>query len=111
MGVFAGDVSVQKFPASIRFAVYIEFSGLPEGRCDLGGEIRFAGKQLLKLEGELDVGKDGKAIMVLPSTIIPFEAEGQFEVLLKNESGDLASVLSKRISIGDVPSLGGPPSS
>jgi hypothetical protein len=111
LGVFAGDINVQHFPANLKLAAYLEFRNFPAGKHDFSGEVSYARKPIMKLEGEMEVKSSGTAVLVLPSFILPLAEEGQLEVIVKGAGGKPTTVISSHVSVGPIPSLSGTPAS
>ena len=110
-GVFSGDIHVPHFPANIKMAIYVEFLGFPKGEHDVGGEVTYGGTAIFKLEAKMNVLEGQVAVLIMPSIFVPIAEEGQLEIKVKGADGEPRTVISKHISVGEIPSLVGTPAS
>ncbi len=100
MGVMAGDVLVDEFPATLSVAVYFEYVPDGEDGDELSAEFRLLQNDAEIVHGAIRAPIDpGKIVtLVLPRGLAIFEKEASFRMTLSVNGGDEFEILNKSVS-------------
>lgn len=106
LGVFAGDVLVQSFPATIKFAVYVVMKVTESKQRTLAIRARFDADQGgIMAQASLGPEHSGISVAIIPQFYVTTEVPGRFVVEISAEEGKWMELVSKAVSQGVIPSV------
>lgn len=98
IGVYSGDVIIQKFPAKLRFAIYAELLPRRVGDYKLTVQISLNDKEVAKAEIEAAVRvAEAPLVFILPAIGLNIEEETVLKVEVRPENGEVFTLVSKKI--------------
>jgi hypothetical protein len=104
MGVIAGDIIVGEIPATISFALYMQYFANPDESGKVSIQLRlFQGDtEIVKGRFEGDISEDKMLNFVLPRALVTFEKETTFRIHANINDGEEREILSRKIIHGTV---------
>ena len=103
VNVYSGNIIVQKFPAALRFGLYVELSRKSDDIKVLELTIKLANKSVVKGQIAIDPKKDTKdANVVLQSFPLDVKEATTLSVLIGAQGSRKSRVLYKTITQGQI---------
>lgn len=99
IGVYAGDLVVPSFPATIAPKLYFEYFADRPGRYQIEVTYKWEAREIVPIKGQLNVVRVGVTSLHLPQIPIEVTAPTNLEILLKVGGDAAATLINKRVII------------
>jgi hypothetical protein len=99
IGVFPGDILVAEFPATIQFAIYMEYTPDADDGDQLSIEFRLLqdDTEMAKAKGITPIIHGQNAVLAIPRGVGLFEKETKFRLCISVNGEPETEIMSKRI--------------
>lgn len=93
----SGDLLVSEFPARIKFALYVEIVPNFNGSNSVNIRAKIEGEEIMRGTASAELTKGQPAVIVIPDSVINFQAPGTLEIEMWIDSQEPVMALQKTV--------------